>query len=48
MSQEKQRLKDKQRLNLPEIKPANQVISKDESVKFIGIYIDEKLNGTLT
>ena len=34
---------DKQRLNLPEIKLANQVISKAESVKFLGIYIDEKL-----
>ena len=33
---------DKQRLNLPEIKLANQVISKAESVKFLGIYIDEK------
>ena len=32
---------DKQRLNLPEIKLANQVISKAESVKFLGIYIDE-------
>ena len=34
---------DKQRLNLTEIKLANQVISKAESVKFLGIYIDEKL-----
>ena len=34
---------DKQKLNLPEIKLANQVISKAESVKFLGIYIDEKL-----
>ena len=34
---------DKQRLNLPEIKLANQVISKAGSVKFLGIYINEKL-----
>ena len=34
---------DKQRLNLPEIKLANQVISKVESIKFLGIYMDVKL-----